>query len=293
MDIKFIEKFTKNDIEKFLKNNWLYIVWFIVNFTVCWTMFGGGVSFFFILLLVYAVSIFIALSPVGEYLLRLIESARPVLTKQELEYLTPIYLDVYKTVKAQNPSMGKVWLFLQDTISVNAFAIGRHTVVLTKGAIETFSEEELKGVLAHELGHIANGDTIAVLLNTIGNGLFAVIVGIIRLYILLIDILLGIFERVGILRWLLLFSKYIYEMLIMLFLFIGQAILSVNSRKSEFKADRFAYDNGYGNELTQALYLLQKMSLSEKMTIKERLQASHPIFAWRINKLETLIDGEG
>ena len=76
----------------------------------------------------------------------------------------------------------------------------------------------------------------------------------------------------------------------MIFMFTGEAILSINSKKNEFRADKFAYENGYGPELVGALYMFQKMSLSEKMIIKERLRATHPIFAWRINKLETMID---
>ena len=42
---------------------------------------------------------------------------------------------------------------------VNAFAIGRNTIAVTMGAIETFSSDELKGIIAHEFGHLSNGDT--------------------------------------------------------------------------------------------------------------------------------------
>ena len=275
-----------------IKRNWLYILWFIVNFWVCWRFFGGGVGFFFILLLVYAVSISIALSPIGEWLLRLLEGARPILTKQEKEYLIPIFSDLYKTVKEKTPFLDEVNLYLQDEMSVNAFAIGRHTVVLTKGAIETFSEDELKGILAHELGHIANGDTIALLLTTIGNGIFALFVFLLRLCTMLIDIVTAMFDRVGFIRIIFNIARFFLDMQILFFMFISQVILSINSRKNEFEADRFACWNGYGAELTEALYVLQKMSLSEKMTVKERLTASHPILAWRINKLETLLDSE-
>jgi Zn-dependent protease with chaperone function len=37
--------------------------------------------------------------------------------------------------------------------------------------VETFSEGELKGVIAHEIGHIVYKDTLAVLLNTVGKAL--------------------------------------------------------------------------------------------------------------------------
>ena len=283
---------TSNLIEKILKYNPLYILWFIVNFTVCWQLLGGGTELFFFLLVAYIISIWVALSPAGERLLRLIESARPILTKQEREYLDFIFEEVYSSVKAQHPYIGNVKLYLQDIMSVNAFAIGSHTIILTKGAVATFSEDELRGILAHEFGHIVHGDTIAVLLNTVGNGFFAIFICLFRIISTAIEILTGTFERSGFIKSLFKVTRIFLDMLIMFFMFIGQAILSMNSRKSEFLADQFAYETGYGSELVSALYLFQRMSLSEKMTVKERLQATHPIFAWRINKMETLIDGE-
>jgi heat shock protein HtpX len=280
------------ELAKKIIGNYLYILWFIMNFWICFTVFGRGVVLFVLLVLIYIATISIALSGAGELLLRLFESARPVLTKQEREYLMPIFNDVYEAVKAHNRTIDKVSLYIQDTMTTNACAIGKHTIAVTKGAIETFSEEELKGVLAHEFGHIAKGHTTAALLNAAGNGIFSIAIAILKIYIMGIDIAISIFERSGILRFLFVILRAVFEMALMAFLFMGQMILSGNSRQNEFEADRFAYESGYGAELTEALYLLQKMSLSEKMTIRQRLVASHPIFAWRINKMETLIDTE-
>jgi len=88
---------------------------------------------------------------------------------------------------------------------------------------------------------------------------------------------------------LLILSRFLIEINILIFVFVGQMILSINSRRNEYDADWFAYDVGFGDELKEALYILQKMSLSEKMTISQRLRVSHPILALRINKLEELI----
>jgi len=275
---------------KIAGSNYLYIIWFVMNFLVCWRLFGGGLKFFFTLLVAYAISIFVAVSPIGETLFRFIESARPVLTKQEREYLMPIFLDVYETIKAQNPNIGEINLYIQDVMTVNAFAIGKHTVAVTKGAIETFTPEELKGVLAHEFGHIVHGDTMALIINTVGNGIFSLVVFVLKIYLIIIDLITNAIEEAVIFTVIYKFFRLIFEMLIVMFLFMGQAVLSVNSRQNEFDADVFAYMSGYGAELVGALYLLQKMSLSEKMSIKKRLVATHPLFAWRINKIEELID---
>ena len=276
---------------KYIVSNYLYIIWFMVNFWVCFALFGGGVTFFTMLVLIYAATISVALTSIGEWLIRVLESARPVLTKREREYLMPIFNDVYEAVQARNPKIGDVGIYIQDTMTVNACAIGKHTIAITMGAIVTFSESELKGILVHEFGHIARGHTTAALLNTVGNGIFSVFIAILKIFMLGIDMIITILERSGILRVVFVVLRAVFELLVMAFLFMGQIVLSANSRQNEFEADRFAYENGFGPELTEALYMLQKMSMSEKMTIMQRLVASHPILAWRINKLETLLDG--
>ena len=257
------------ELGKIILNNYLYALWFIIDFWVCFTIFGGGTVVFFVVLYIYIATIIVALSSIGELLIRLFESARPVLTKREREYLMPIFDDVYEAVKAQNPKVDDVTLYIQDVMTVNACAIGKHTIAITKGAIETFSESELKGILAHEFGHIAKGHTTAVLLSTVGNGIFSVVIAILKIFVLGIDLVITMLENSGILRFIFTILRAVFDLVLMVFLFMGQMILSTNSRQNEFEADKFAYENGYGSELTDGLYLLQKMSMSEKMNIFE------------------------
>ena len=73
---------------------------------------------------------------------------------------------VYRAVRAiaahEHLPMPKLyWL---PTITPNAFATGRSpnhaSVAVTSGLLKLMDEEELKGVLAHELSHVKNRDTL-------------------------------------------------------------------------------------------------------------------------------------
>ena len=65
-------------------------------------------------------------------------------------------------IAASLPAMPRVYII--DTPVPNAFAVGlkpeRACVAITAGLLERLSRDELQGVVAHELGHIANRDTL-------------------------------------------------------------------------------------------------------------------------------------
>ena len=65
-------------------------------------------------------------------------------------------------IAAALPAMPRV--FIIDTPVPNAFAVGlkpeRACVAVTTGLLERLERDELQGVIAHELGHVANRDTL-------------------------------------------------------------------------------------------------------------------------------------
>jgi len=288
-------------MRKFISSNSAYLLWFIIYFTmawfIAWLIVGTTLKSFLIVLAIYAVSITIALSPVGELILILVENCRLPATDQERAYLTPIFEEVYEQAKNAIPSLNrKINLYIMDAMYVNAFAIGRKTVAVTRGAIEAFTEEELKGVLAHELGHMTYGHTKALLLSVIGNFFFTIIVWILRLLLSIADAVstaLANVNVVGIVFWLIaLVIKIIGEISIFIFVNLGEVILALNSRSNEIQADGFSFSIGYGQEQISALYLLQKITMNTKLTLSEKMKASHPHLAYRIEYLEKLENGE-
>jgi len=174
-------------------------------------------------------------------------------------------------------------------MTVNAIALGRHTIAVTKGAINTFSEDELKAVIAHEIAHILYGNTLASLYVLIGNGILSVFVLIARVFLFLLDWLKSSFvKKRGLISFFLSLLQLLFELNILVLNFGFQVILTANQRKNEFQADRFSYSIGYDTDMIEALYLLEKISLGDNSTIIQKMTASHPRITLRIKKLEEL-----
>lgn len=69
-----------------------------------------------------------------------------------------------------------------ESEALNAFASGinksTYTITLTRGIIDTLDDEELEGVIAHELAHIRNKDVRLLIISIIFVGIFAFLVNI-------------------------------------------------------------------------------------------------------------------
>ncbi|MGI9498591.1 MAG: zinc metalloprotease HtpX [Geminicoccaceae bacterium] len=86
------------------------------------------------------------------------QDARPV-TRAEAPGLVGMVEDLARKGGLPTPAV-----YIMDTSQPNAFATGRDpvnaAVAVTRGLMNTCSEEELAGVIAHELAHIKNRDTL-------------------------------------------------------------------------------------------------------------------------------------
>ena len=257
---------------KFIKSNVIFFIWLAVYIALFTSLAMSDPEVFFAMLVLELISIAIAFSPLGEKILRVMSGARKIRTERDREYLAPIFEAVYSDVQAQNKRISqKIALYIEESKDINAYAFGSNSISVTRGAMEALSENQLKGVIAHELGHMNNGDTKVALVMTIGNGAFTVL-------------------------WLILKSamRFKNEDLKLVFLFnaligfIVRVFTSIGDRHSEYMADEFAYQNGYGDVLIDALYFLQELSTGQRLRLRDRLRASHPHLDKRIARLESL-----
>lgn len=271
----------------FWKNNPIYLVCSLFYYVISSLMLGGTAESFLIILAVYSVSLIIGFSSLGEKLLRLLNRVRPLETKRETEYLQPLFDEVYARAKEKYKRLRTIEICIVDNMTVNAMALGRRTIAVTKGAMQTFTEEELKAVIGHEIAHLVHGDTMATIYAIIGNGIFSIFVMIASLFLLLLDWLQSAFNgKRGLLAILIFLLKLCFELYIWILNFGLQVILSVNSRKNEFRADMFSYSIGYDSDMIEALYLLEKISLGDNSSIIQKMIASHPRITLRIKHLE-------
>ena len=84
--------------------------------------------------------------------------AQPVTREQ----LPRVYQVVERMIGRMNIPMPRIYVIPDD--SPNAFATGRNpnhaAVAVTRGILNLLTDEELEGVLAHELGHVRNRDIL-------------------------------------------------------------------------------------------------------------------------------------
>ena len=237
--------------------------------------------------MVYGVSLIIGFSRLGEKLLRLLNRVRPLETKRETEYLQPLFEEVYERAKEKYKKLRKIEICVIDNMTVNAMALGRNTIAVTKGTMQTFTEDELKAVIGHEIAHLVHGDTMASIYAIVGNGILSVFVLIARLFLLLLDWVQSAFTgKHSIFSALMLLIRLYFEFCIWFLNFGLQVILAINSRKNEFKADLFSYSIGYDTDMIEALYLLEKISLGDNSSIIQKMIANHPRITLRIKHLE-------
>ena len=276
---------------QFFNDNYLYILWFTINFFVARMLISNTI----LVTVIYVASVAIALSPIGEEILRVIDNCREVATKEEKNYLLPLFEEVYEYAKEIDPMLSsEIKLFLMDGMHIDTFAVGRKTIAITRGAVATLTKDEIKGLLAHELGHMSLGHTKARLLVRIGNLFFSLIVRGSKLMSKIAEQLYNLMAKKNFWGYAILaliyITRYITDALVFLFVTSGEIIVAYNSRENDTQADKFAQEMGYGKELISALYLLQKITIHSKITVMERAKAMRPFIAYRIRDLETLED---
>ncbi len=198
------------------------------SYQLAWAMvFGFGGAF---------ISLWMS-KPMARRMYRMQQVVDPATPKERLVYNT-----VRELAQRAGINMPEVWVYWDDT--PNAFATGpsrnNAMIAVSSGLAMNMSDRELQAVLAHEMGHVANGDMLA---TTLLQGLMNTFVYFLASMIARIVASAG--SRDGEMNHMLYF---IVDMVLqIMFSVLAAIVVCWHSRRREFRADAYAAD-AYGAE---------------------------------------------
>lgn len=279
------------DNYKRLLFNFSMNIWLFLSFIFLWRLLAGGAGnfvAFIITLIIYSISIGISLSPFGEWIFRKLNHVRPLATNNEKSIL-PFFDRAYAEAKKKSPWLkDDIKLYIVDDPMPNAAALGKKTIFVTSGLYMCVNEDELLGILGHEFGHIAAGDTMALIVSTVGNFTLAFIFILIKLSIEIparIAVLLGSNDSNN---QIILGLCKLMDFLIMGYVFVGTIAAALGSRAAEFEADKYSVNLGYADGLLSFMNKIQNLENQSgyRLGLVQALKATHPKTQLRIGKIE-------
>src|SRR5581483_4197349 len=155
--ISFPEQIARNKRATILVEGLMLLILFGVVYAVGYLLGGAPVFTGVLALLVAAAYVGFAYANATRTVL-LATEARPANPQSREEKL--LLYRVEEMALAAGLPVPKV--YIQDSRDINAFATGvspeKAILCVTRGALEQLSQEELEGVIAHEMSHVANYD---------------------------------------------------------------------------------------------------------------------------------------
>lgn len=238
----------------------IFFIFYIMPFEIDVNPVLNGVYLGLIGLAVNFLFICISLTPFGEWIWRFCNNVRSqpkgAFQSQWAEVNQAFDEVKLRAVTYDKQVSPKVKLYYSPTNDINAFALGHRTVVVTRGILGV-PADLLKGVLAHELGHIAHGDSDLKLGISVANGLISIFMTIVSI---IANVIISITEDGEITNVIALVVHIIFNVIILLLFrlwcLIGVLLLNAVSRKEEYMADNYAKELGYDEGLAEFLYAL-------------------------------------
>ncbi len=219
----------------------------------------------------------------------LLRARRP--TSEEAAIIEPLWGQI---AQANGLPASRYVVRVLPTDELNAFACGGHLVLVTSFAVHELTQDQLRGVLAHELSHHLGLHTVAI---TIGHWLSTPVVVLARVGFFLENVghaAVGSFGQkspvVATLGSVVAVVMHALSWVFTAALRGSDALANLVGHSSEFEADRRAVRMGFGRELASALReLLARGTGLRPIGWRARLAASHPPARTRVARIEALM----
>ena len=234
---------------------------------------------------------------------------KPILSEEQR--LEPALRELLE--KAASRRRVRIWI--DETRELNAVATGQHTIAISKGLLDMLSPGELRGVLAHELGHLLSGDTVAAAAFSMA-GLLPQLVFLIyrfgaavvrnlffttartrsgrsvwrltrvNLVSGLVVVLIGCYllNRIHLLKAII--PVILFVVVFSVFNRVFGFLTLMLSRLAEYRQDAFAFRLGYGDGLRKVLEKLAAASEPDVNRYYIVMHSTHPVIYHRIRRLE-------
>ena len=304
MDYKILAK------KIFSKRGWPILIYILANILVTAYMVSlftrGNVnppSFpvcILIAVVLQAIVTVFVLSPIGEFVMRSYNGGRKIKSEYYKSLIRPLFDEVYDRAKTFDPKMPKgVQVFIKNENTMNAFAIGRKSVVVHTGILQMEDQEQIKGILGHEMGHLAHQDT-ALLMIILGSNIF--IFGLLWAVSLLMNIIMSV-TGVGTIgnrtgkedkdSWLALIVNTVICGLInivyRIWVFFGALTMNPMMRKEEYGADAFSTKLGYGRAMVR---FFEELGSEKPKGIMGTIYRTHPSDQDRVRAMNEIMAQE-
>jgi len=171
--ISFHDQISRNKIKSVFLMIIIFAVFIVLGYVI--SLATSAASFFVIMSLAIVISLaYLVLSYYNSHKVAIAS----VKAKEALHSQYPQYHNIVEGLCLAS-GLPKPKLYVMPNQQINAFASGRdpqHAVIcVTAGALQKLNKQELEGVLAHELSHIANFDIRFMTLTAIMVGMIAIV----------------------------------------------------------------------------------------------------------------------
>ena len=203
-----------------------------------------------------------------------------------------LYSLIEEICKRGNLDPSEYRLYVSKDTSINAFALGNKHIIVNQGSLNAFTDEELIGVLAHEMGHLHLGHTVSCLL-CLGMEFFG---HIICFAYKVMNFLCKLVYWIPVLGWIVAIFMFLINLQYSLcMILIDTPIYFINMfgiRKSEYQADAYACKIGLGRNLLMGFNHMVQVYGDDKPGFFESLKADHPYSGKRIKRVEKYLEKE-
>lgn len=217
----------------------------------------------------------------------------------EAEYIEPLLEEL---CTRSGVSRNTLTLRMRTDEDINAFASGINHITIYTGALSGLDERHLLGVLAHELGHLRNRDTVYLTITYAMDRLGQLILNL----VILLNGALNILALIPIVNIVI----RIIQIVLLVMIAVVEYVLRLpkwityyfDSRRREYAADAYAVSIGLGRELREGLVALglatEQIGMLETGELYDRestgffsrLFITHPKMIKRIQRIDEGIE---